>query len=100
MKTLLSCLLMILCLAAAPVAVSNVAAETAQAATVTTAKVAINTASADQLQALPGIGPSIAQRIVDYRSANGPFAVKEDLLKVKGIGSATLAKIRDFVVLD
>lgn len=55
----------------------------------------INTADLTQLQELPGVGPSIGQRIIDHREANGPFRTVDDLLDVKGIGPATLEKIRD-----
>lgn len=55
----------------------------------------INTATAEELEALPGIGPVLAQRIVEYRAEHGPFASAEDLLEVKGIGEATLDKFRD-----
>ena len=58
----------------------------------------INTADLDQLQTLSGIGPVLAQRIIDYREANGPFSSVEELLEVKGIGEATLEKVRDQVV--
>lgn len=54
----------------------------------------INTATVDELQALNGIGPVLAQRIVDYRTEHGPFTSIDDLLKVKGIGEATLNKFR------
>jgi competence protein ComEA len=47
------------------------------------------------LEALPGIGPSIAQAIVEWREANGPFASVDELEDVPGIGPATLAEIRD-----
>ncbi|UEJ83066.1 ComEA family DNA-binding protein [Brachybacterium halotolerans subsp. kimchii] len=54
----------------------------------------INTADADQLDELPGVGPGIAQRIIDHREQNGPFASVDDLAEVSGIGPATLEKIR------
>lgn len=55
----------------------------------------INTAGLEELQTLSGIGPALAQRIIDYREANGPFGSVEDLVKVRGIGEATLEKFRD-----
>lgn len=61
--------------------------------------VRINSASADELQQLPGIGPALAKRIVETRS-RGRFASVEDLLRVPGIGKAKLAKLRDYVEVD
>lgn len=61
--------------------------------------VRINSASASELQQLPGIGPALAQRIVDTRS-RGRFTSAEDLLRVPGIGKAKLAKLRDYVEVD
>jgi competence protein ComEA len=55
----------------------------------------INTADAAGLEALPGVGPSIAQAIVEWREANGPFASVDELEDVPGIGPATLDEIRD-----
>lgn len=60
-------------------------------------KVNINTADAPALEALPGIGPSLAQRILDYRQAHGPFARIEDIQEVSGIGPATFAEIQDLI---
>jgi competence protein ComEA len=62
-------------------------------------KININTASADDLASLPGIGPSYAQRIVEYREKNGPFHKVEDLLNVRGIGEKTFERIRDRLTL-
>lgn len=60
----------------------------------------INTADAALLQMLDGIGPALAQRIVDYRSEHGPFRTVEDLLAVKGIGEATLEGFRERVTVQ
>ena len=62
-------------------------------------KVNINSASADQLTGLPGIGPSYAQRIVEYREKNGPFKRVEDILNVRGIGEKTFERIRDRITI-
>jgi competence protein ComEA len=59
----------------------------------------INTAGIDELQRLPGVGPSTAQKILDYRTANGRFNSVDELDEVSGIGPAKLAKIRPFVRL-
>lgn len=63
-------------------------------------KIDINRADHWLLEALPGIGEVLAQRIVDYRSVHGPFRTIEDLLKVSGIGSATLEDIRDLITVS
>lgn len=64
-----------------------------------TALININTASATDLEALPGIGEVISQRIVDYRTQNGPFTSVDQLQDVSGIGEAILAEIRDLVTV-
>ena len=62
-------------------------------------KININTADKEHLMLLTGIGEVMAQRILDYREQNGPFTCAEDLLNVKGIGNASLEKLRDQIVL-
>jgi competence ComEA-like helix-hairpin-helix protein len=86
--------LILLAAAAAPPA----AAATPQAPP-SAEKVNINSASADQLTALPGIGPSYAQRIVEYREKNGPFKRVEDILNVRGIGEKTFERIRERITI-
>lgn len=54
----------------------------------------VNAATLEQLDSLPGIGPVLAQRILDWRTANGAFTTVEELAEVKGIGEATLADLR------
>jgi competence protein ComEA len=60
-------------------------------------KININTASADSLELLPGIGPQLAKRIIDFRSQNGRFIKADDLMNVRGIGSAKLDAIRNMI---
>ncbi len=59
----------------------------------------VNTASATDLEALPGIGEVIAQRIIDHRTANGPFTSVDQLVDVSGIGDAILDSIRELVTV-
>ena len=62
-------------------------------------KVNINTASAEQLQTLPGVGPALAQRILDYRKENGSFKKAEELMNVKGIGEKSYEKLKDHITV-
>ena len=77
-----------------PAASASAAPETADAGPVN-----INTASREELQTLDGIGPALAQRIIDYRSENGDFADIGDIMNVSGIGSAKFEKIRDYITV-
>jgi competence protein ComEA len=62
-------------------------------------RVRINVAGVEELEALPGVGPVLAERIVAYREEHGPFAVVEDLLGVSGIGEGKLAALREAVLV-
>lgn len=59
----------------------------------------INTATAAELEQLPGVGPAIAERIVSYRKDN-PFKQRNQIMRVKGIGEKTFAKIKDYLVVE
>ena len=61
--------------------------------------ISLNQASASQLEELPGVGPALAGRMIDWRTANGGFKAKEDLLNVAGIGDKLFASFRDLVTL-
>lgn len=65
----------------------------------TTSVINLNTATAVQLDALPGVGPATAKAILDYRESKGKFSKVEDLLNVTGIGAAKLAALKDFVTV-
>ncbi|HKH07036.1 MAG TPA: ComEA family DNA-binding protein [Acidimicrobiales bacterium] len=60
----------------------------------------LNTATAEQLETLPGVGPITAQAILDHRATNGPFTSVDQLLDVRGIGDAKLEQVRDLVVVQ
>jgi competence protein ComEA len=59
----------------------------------------INTATLEELDTLPGIGPTTAQKIIDYRTENGPFSAIEDIMNVSGIGPATFEDIQDLITV-
>ena len=58
-------------------------------------QVDLNTSTSKELQQLPGIGKGLAKRIVEYRTTNGPFKSVEELMKVRGIGKKTFAKMKE-----
>ena len=66
---------------------------------VSSSLISLNQASTSQLEDLPGVGPALAGRIVDWRTANGGFKAKEDLLNVAGIGDKLFASFKDLVTL-
>lgn len=65
-----------------------------------TGRLNVNRATVRQLTLLPGIGPSLAGRIVEYREASGRFRSTSDLVNVKGIGPKTLAKFEGMIVVE
>lgn len=63
-------------------------------------RVHLNQATAEQLQGLPGVGPALSARIVDYRTEHGPFSSVDQLTAVKGVGEAKLAKFKSQLTVD
>lgn len=63
-------------------------------------RINLNTADAAALESLPGIGPALAQRIIDYRTANGPFQTTAEIQDVRGIGAGIYAKIKDSITVE
>lgn len=78
---------------------SNSPSETISPTESTSSLININTATLEELDRLPNIGPVIAQRIIDYRTECGDFQSVYDLLDVKGIGEKTLEKILDLITI-
>lgn len=63
-------------------------------------QVDINTAGAAELERMPGVGPTLAKRIVDYRRAHGPFQSPDDLQRVQGIGPKTYETLREYATVE
>ena len=85
---------------AAQKSASNNVHQVASGEQLVAAKIDINSADAQMLTDLPGIGPKTAERIHDYRKAHGPFKSVDDLLNIKGIGPKVLDKIRPFATVS
>ena len=85
-------------LLAAPVALADQAQAPAKSAPATL--VNINTAPADQLEGLPGVGPKMAARIVEYRQKNGGFKKIEELMNIKGIGEKSFLKLKPQITVS
>jgi competence protein ComEA len=76
------------------------AAKAAGKPAVPTSPVNINTATQEQLEALPGLGAKVAQRIIEYRQKNGNFKKVEDLMNVKGIGEKSFLKLKPMLTIS
>ncbi len=85
--------ILVLVLAAATLAA---AADTAPAPA---GVVNVNTASVQQLQLLPRVGPALASRIIEFREANGPFAAVDELVAVRGVGERSLELMRPYLTV-
>jgi comEA protein len=83
---------------AAAILVFSLASAYAQSAA-PKAKVNINTASVSELESLPRVGPTVAQRIVDFRTKNGNFKRIEEIMKVQGIGEKVFENIKDLITV-
>ena len=66
----------------------------------TAERVNLNTADAAALESLEGIGPVLAERIIEYRETQGEFKKIEDITKVRGIGASVFEDIRDYICVD
>lgn len=99
MKKIASVLVFVCCLGLIAPLVTVAADKPAADAAGMTDRVNVNTASTAELTALPGVGERTAERIVQFRNEHGAFVSIDDLVKVKGIGTKTLEKIRPMVVL-
>ena len=84
----------------APAAAIGGSLASASSSTDSAGPVNINRASVEQLSTLPGIGPAIAGRIIEYRESHGGFRVIEDIKQVKGVGDATFEKLRDLITVN
>jgi competence protein ComEA len=84
---------------AAPVAANGSAASAGGSVTAPGAPVNINTASLEELDTLQGVGPATAQKIIDYRTASGPFKTVDDIKNVSGIGDAKFAAMKDSITV-
>jgi competence protein ComEA len=99
MIRMLTSALLVVLMMAAPALAQDSAKRTSAPAAAAAAPVNLNTATAAQLDALPGIGKATADRIVEYRQKNGGFKKVEDLMNVKGIGEKNFLKLKPYITV-
>src|SRR5262245_54263270 len=95
LRTSLSLLALVVCLATTAIAQTTASKPSAKPS----GAVNLNAATVAELEALPGIGPKVAARIVEYRAKNGPFHKVEDLMNVQGIGEKSFLKLKPQLTL-
>ena len=94
MFVVLACALALCLLSVPSTALAQGDAKPAKAQDSASAPVNLNTATLDQLQKLPGVGPATAKRILEYRQKNGSFKKVEELMNVRGIGEKTFLRMK------
>jgi competence protein ComEA len=99
MRRLSAVLALMIVSLSAPLAAQEKKATPKAAAVTAAAPVNLNTASAAQIAALPGIGPKAAERIVEYRQKHGGFKKIEELMNVKGIGEKSFLKLKSLITV-
>ena len=98
-RALLATLVVCLMLAAPSAAAAAAQGKPSPAAKAAPAVINLNTASAAQIEALPGVGASTAKRIIEYRDKNGGFKKVEELMNVKGIGEKSFLKLKALITV-
>jgi competence protein ComEA len=86
--------LLVLSLLSVPGVLAQGAATTTKAPAAASAPVNLNTATAEQLEKLPGVGPATAKRIIEYRQKSGGFKKVEELMNVRGIGEKAFLRMK------
>ncbi len=99
MTSTLTRIALVLSIALGPVAAIAFAQEAPTKGAAAPAAVNLNAATPEQLEALPGIGPRAAQRIIEFRTKNGGFKKVEDLMKIQGIGERSFLRLRPLVTV-
>jgi competence protein ComEA len=95
MRQVLACLALAALLGAAGSVAALAAGEKQDSAS----RVDLNSATREQLMQVKGIGPALADRIIEFRKEHGPFRRVEDMMKVRGIGEKSLAKLRPYLTV-